>query len=83
MSNFDLRTTEGGKDMKSLGQGVSLGVALTVKRLHHVLTLWKPEERVFCVLMAVQLQSHWRSDCRDLGFFFTLDKQISLTPGAV
>jgi len=39
MSNFDLRTTEGGKDMKSLGQGVSLGVALTVKRLHHVLTL--------------------------------------------
>lgn len=58
MSNFDLRTPEDEKGIKSLGQGVSCGVALTVNHLHPVLTLSKPKESVFHVLMAVQLQSH-------------------------
>lgn len=58
MSNFDLRTPEDEKDIKSLRQGVLLGVVLTVKHSHLVLMLSKPKECAFRVLMAGQLQSH-------------------------
>lgn len=47
--------------------GTSLGSVFTITHLHLVLMLSKPEEWVLHVPMAVQLLSHYRCDCRNLG----------------
>lgn len=52
--NFDLSTREDEEDIKSLGQGISLGTALSVKYLRSLLMLSKPEESVFHVLAATE-----------------------------
>lgn len=52
--NFDLSTREDEEYIKSLGQGISLGTALSVKYLRSLLMLSKPEESVFRVLAATE-----------------------------
>lgn len=61
MFSFDLSTPEDEKDIKSLGQGISLGIALSVTYLLFLLMLSKPEECISC-------SCGYRIEYRNVGF---------------
>lgn len=61
MFSFDLSTPEDEKDVKSLGQGISLGIALSIKYLLFLLMLSKPGECISC-------SCGYRIECRIMGF---------------